>query len=71
MEGLIIENGIVKDGKTCEGVVTVPDGVTEIARQAFYKNKALTGLVPAEVLNKIGAYSGPSGKSASSPALQC
>ncbi|MBE6041818.1 MAG: hypothetical protein E7220_04770 [Clostridiales bacterium] len=57
MEGLIIENGVVKDGKTCEGIVTVPEGVTEIARQAFYKNKALTGLILPEGLKKIGAYS--------------
>lgn len=57
MEALVIENGIVKSGKTCEGIVVVPEGVTEIARQAFYKNKELTGLVLPEGLKIIGAYS--------------
>lgn len=57
MEDLIIENGVVISGKTSEGVVVVPDGVTEIARQAFYKNKNLTGLIIPEGVKKIGAYS--------------
>lgn len=56
MEGLVIENGIVKDGKACEGVVEIPAGVTEIARQAFYKNRNLTGLVIPEGVKKIGSY---------------
>lgn len=56
MEGLIIENGVLKDGKACEGVVEVPEGVTEIARQAFYRNKNLTGLILPEGVKKIGSY---------------
>ena len=33
--GLVIDNGVVKDGKNCQGEILVPEGVTEIANQAF------------------------------------
>lgn len=55
-EGLVIENGIVKDGKACEGEIIVPDGCVEIANQAFYQNKKLTGLYLPDGLKVIGKY---------------
>ncbi len=55
--GLIIENGIVKSGKDCEGVVEIPAGVTEIAKQAFYQNRKITGIIIPEGVTKIGSYS--------------
>lgn len=54
--GLVIVNGVVKDGKACEGEIVVPDGVTEVADQAFYQNKKLTGLYLPDGLKKIGKY---------------
>lgn len=54
--GLVIVDGIVKDGKNCEGEIVVPEGVTEIANQAFYQNKKLTGLYLPDGLKKIGNY---------------
>ena len=54
--GLVVENGIVKDGKNCEGEIVVPAGVTEIANQAFYQNKKLTGLYLPDGVKKIGNY---------------
>lgn len=54
--GLIIENGIVTNGKACEGEITVPDGVTAIADKAFYNNRKLTGLVLPQGLLRIGKY---------------
>ena len=57
MDGMIIENGVLKDGRSCAGIVEVPEGVTEIARQAFYRNKEITGLILPEGVKKIGSYS--------------
>lgn len=54
--GLVIQNGVVKDGKACEGEIVVPSGVTEIANQAFYQNKKLTGLYLPDGVKKIGNY---------------
>lgn len=34
--GLVIENGVVKNGKTCEGEIEVPKGSVGIGPQAFY-----------------------------------
>jgi len=42
--GLVIEDGVVKDGKSCTGDIVVPEGVTAIAEKAFYNNRQLTGL---------------------------
>ncbi|MGN0976218.1 MAG: leucine-rich repeat protein [Gemmiger sp.] len=54
--GLVIENGVLTDGRKCVGDVTVPEGVTEIAPKAFYNNRALTGLTLPEGLVKIGKF---------------
>lgn len=54
--GLVIENGIVKNGKNCEGEITVPQGITGIGAQAFYQNKKLTGLTLPEGVKSIGKY---------------
>lgn len=56
MENLIMENGIVKNGKQCEGEVCVPDGATEVANQAFYQNKKITGIYLPDGVTKIGKY---------------
>lgn len=56
MENLIIENGIVKNGKKCKGEIRIPDGVTEIANQAFYQNKEITGIYIPDGVKKIGKY---------------
>lgn len=53
---LVIENGIVKDGKKCTGEIRIPDGVTEIANQAFYQNKEITGIYIPDGVTKIGKY---------------
>lgn len=54
--GLVMENGVVKDGKNCQGEIVVPEGATEIANQAFYQNKKLTGLYLPDGVKKIGNY---------------
>lgn len=54
--GLVIENGVVIDGRQCSGEVEVPAGVTEIAPKAFYNNRALTGLVLPDGLVRIGKF---------------
>ena len=56
MENLVIENGIVKNGKQCKGEIRIPDGVTEIANQAFYQNKEITGIFIPDGVKKIGKY---------------
>lgn len=56
MENLIIENGIVKNGKKCKGEIIIPEGVTEIANQAFYQNKEITGIYIPDGVKKIGKY---------------
>lgn len=55
-EGLVVENGIVRDGKACEGEIRIPDGCTEIASQAFYQNKKLTGLYIPDGVKSLGRY---------------
>lgn len=54
--GLVLADGVVKDGKNCEGDIVVPDGVTEVASQAFYQNKKLTGLYLPDGVKKLGNY---------------
>jgi hypothetical protein len=54
--GLVIEGGIVKDGKACTGDIIVPEGVTAIAEKAFNNNKQLTGLQLPEGLISIGKF---------------
>ena len=56
MENLVIEKDIVKNGKKCKGEIRIPDGVVEIANQAFYQNKEITGLYIPDGVKKIGKY---------------
>ena len=47
---LVIVNGAVIDGRSCEGKVTVPSGVKYVASGAFSKNTQITSVVfPASV----------------------
>jgi hypothetical protein len=55
-DGLVVENGIVRDGKNCEGEIRIPDGCVEIASQAFYQNKKLTGLFIPDGVKVLGKY---------------
>ena len=49
---LVIVNGAVIDGRTCEGKVTIPNGVKYVASGAFSKNEKVTSVVfPASVTN--------------------
>jgi hypothetical protein len=52
--GLVIEDGVLKDGLACKGDIAVPEGVTAIADKAFYNNKQLTGLHLPEGIVSIG-----------------
>mgnify|MGYP003364035764 CR=1 FL=1 len=54
--GLVIENGVVKSGRNCEGRIEVPEGTVGIGAQAFYQNKKLTGLKLPQGLKRIGKY---------------
>ena len=53
---MIIEDGVLKNGRLCEGEVVIPEGVTEIAEKAFYNNKKMTGLVIPEGVRHIGRF---------------
>lgn len=55
-DGLVIDQGVLVDGKNCEGEITVPLGTVEIKEQAFYRNKKLTGLILPQGLTTIGKY---------------
>ncbi|MBR5370629.1 MAG: leucine-rich repeat domain-containing protein, partial [Oscillospiraceae bacterium] len=47
-------NGILIDGRNCEGKVEIPDGVTAIADQAFYDCGEVTEIVLPEGITRIG-----------------
>lgn len=51
---LVIENGILLDGKTASGTVAVPSGVTVIGDEAFVGNDAVTALFLPESVTGIG-----------------
>jgi hypothetical protein len=53
---LVIEEGVVLNGKSCTGDIVVPEGVTAIAEKAFNNNKQLTGLKLPEGLISIGKF---------------
>ena len=57
---LVIVNGVLVDGRTCTGAVTIPDGVTCIGEYAFYLCKTMTEVqIPASVASIAGgAFSG-------------
>ena len=48
--GLIMENGVVKSGKNCEGDIVLPEDAKAIAPKAFYNNKKITSLTLPEGL---------------------
>lgn len=51
--GLVVEDGVAKNGKACEGDVAIPEGVTELGAKVFYNNKKLTSLTLPEGLTAI------------------
>lgn len=57
---LVIENGILIDGTTCEGDVVIPEGVTSIADSAFWSyeiatnDKKITSITVPEGVTRIG-----------------
>lgn len=62
---LVIVNGIVVDGKACVGNVIIPDGVTSIAKMAFYEEvsggmvlgrETLTSVTIPDSVTSIGDY---------------
>ena len=57
---LVIVNGVLVDGRTCTGAVTIPDGVTCIGEYAFYLCKTMTEVqIPSSVTRIVGgAFSG-------------
>ena len=49
---LVIVNGVLIDGTTCTGSVTIPDNVTSIGEWAFFYCEKLTGItIPDSVMN--------------------
>ena len=55
-ESMVIEDGVLKSGKACEGEVVIPAGVTVVGEKAFYNNKKITGLVIPEGVTHIGRF---------------
>ena len=53
---LVIVNGILIDGRTCSGEVTIPDGVTNIGNRAFQDCTDLTSVVIPEGVTSIGEF---------------
>ena len=51
---LVITNGILIDGSTCEGDVTIPDSVTSIGNYAFDSCKGLTSVTIPDSVTSIG-----------------
>ena len=52
---LVIVNGILIDGRTCSGEVTIPNNVTSIGNYAFYECTGLTSIEIPEGVKSIGA----------------
>ena len=55
-DSLVIVNGILIDGTTCSGEVTIPDGVTNIGKSAFDNCTGLTSINIPEGVTSIGDY---------------
>ncbi len=51
---LVIVNSSLYTGKTCKGKVTIPEGVTELVDEAFYKAWDITGVTFPDSLTRIG-----------------
>ena len=54
---LVVVNGVVIDGKNCNGVVQIPDCVRIIGHSAFQKNSEITEVILPESVTKLGSYS--------------
>ena len=52
----MIVNGILIDGTTCSGEVTIPDGVTNIGNYAFQNCTSLTSVTIPKSVTSIGNY---------------
>ncbi len=51
---LVIVNGFLIDGKKCEGDVVIPDGVIDVASEAFCKCKGITSVSIPDGVTEIG-----------------
>ncbi len=51
---LVVVNGILIDGKTCKGKVTIPSSVTSIGVNAFYECTSLTSITIPKNVKIIG-----------------
>lgn len=56
VNGMIIENGVLKSGKDCSGDVVIPEGVVKIGDMAFYTNKNITSITINEGCKEIGKF---------------
>lgn len=52
--GMVILNGVLLDGTTCKGKVTVPNDVKYIAEGAFFSNYDITSITLSKNLKEIG-----------------
>ena len=53
---LVIVNGILINGGLCTGEAVIPDGVTDIAGNAFYYCTDITSLTIPDSVTKLGIY---------------
>ncbi len=56
INGMIIDDGVLKSGKECEGDVVIPEGVVKIGDMAFYTNKKITSITINEGCKEIGKF---------------
>lgn len=56
INGMIIENGVLKSGKECQGDVIIPEGVMKIGDMAFYTNKNITSITINDGCQEIGKF---------------
>ncbi len=53
-EDLIILNHMIIDGRACQGIVKIPEGITSIADEAFSYNDAITEVIIPNTVTYIG-----------------